>query len=208
MGRAYFIGGAPRVCKSTLALKFQERQSLICASTDSLRETLRATTSPAHQPDLFYLDSLNSDEPNMAHLMQYRTADIIAAADRESEAVWPAVEAFVSKHIDTNRDVLVEGVAILPHLITTLAVDYSVIYLGNQSPSQSQVIKEFAATHPDTWLGTLHPQTVAAFAHFCQSYSLHQKKQAAKFKQPYLEMSAHPFPEALQLALTKLMPIK
>lgn len=204
MARAYFIGGAPRVGKSTLALKLQECHPIVGASTDALRATLRGTVTPVEKPELFYLDSLNADEAHMADLMLSHTKAIIAAADRESEAVWPTIEYFVHQHISAGRDVLVEGVAVLASLIKTLNVDYSVVHLGNQSSAQGGIIQAYAATHPDTWLGTLQPATVAAFAHFCQMSSVHVQKQAETHDQPYIEMSNQPFPDSVQLALMSL----
>ena len=206
MARAYFIGGAPRVGKSSLALKLQERHHLPCASTDSLRAQLRQSIRPEDQPDLFYLDTLNADEANMARLMREHTSELIASADRESAAVWPAIKDFVSSNLIAGRDVLVEGVAILPPLVAQLDIDYSVVYLGNQSPSHAQIIQDYAKSHPDTWLGSLQPDTVAAFAQFSRAYSNHISQHAALFNQPYLEMSDQSFSKGLGLALTTLMP--
>lgn len=204
MARAYFIGGAPRVGKSTVAAMFLASHSAAFASTDDLRTALRRKTSPAQQPDLYYLDSLNSNELEMARLMREGTADIIAAADRESAVVWPAVDTFVRENLAAGRDVLVEGVAILPHFVAQLDIDYSVIYLGNQSPAHGQIIQNHASKHPDTWLATLQPDTIAAFAEFVRATSAHIESEAAKHGQPYLEMSSLPFPTALDQAFNSL----
>ena len=175
-----------------------------CASTDSLRTSLRSWISPADQPELFYLDTLNADESYMADAMLSHTKAIVEAADLESEAVWPAVEYFVHKHIMAGHDVLVEGVALLPHLINSLDIEYSVVHLGNQSAAQLGAIQAYAADHPDTWIATLQPATVIAFAHFCQVSSAHVQIQAKKYSQPYIEMSSQSFPESIQGALTTL----
>src|SRR5690349_2536564 len=112
MAQAYLIGGAPRVGKSTLARHVLAQKPMAFAATDDLRTKLRAQTSPAAAPDLFYLDSLNANEADMARRMLNDTATIIAAADRESAAVWPAVAEFARSELAAGHDVLVEGVAI------------------------------------------------------------------------------------------------
>lgn len=200
MPHIYFIGGAPRVGKSTLMRRFLEAKQIPAAATDDLRTTLRASTTPAASPALFYLDSLNADESNMARLMQTRTADIIAAADREAEAVWPAVVDFATRHLAMGSDVVIEGVALLPHLVNQVKLPYSAIFLGSQLPSQVQFIKSYAAGHPDTWLGTLKPATVEAFAHYSIATSQHVQTEATKYKQTYLEMSAGSFGQQLAAA--------
>lgn len=200
MPRAYFIGGAPRVGKSSLAKRFLEAHPMPSAATDDLRTNLRRITPASVKPELYYLDGLNSNEADMARLMREHTADIIKAADRESSVVWRAVEGFVRGYLATGHDVLIEGVAVLPHLVAELEFDYSAVYLGNQSPDHAQIIQNYAQNHPDSWLGSLQPDTIAAFAKFTLETSIHIEKEAQLFSQPYLEMSDSGFDNVLKLA--------
>lgn len=206
MARVYLIGGAPRVGKSTLALKLQSRHRVVSISTDALRAKLRETITPIMEPDLYYLDSLNANETAMANQMRSNTHELIAAADRESTIVWSAVHDFISRHLLAGHDVLVEGVAVLPQTVAQLPFEYSVVHLGNQAPDHVRIIEQYALNHPDTWLGTLNPDTVAAFGEFSGQYSRHAQSQALKFNQTYIEMSEKSFPESLHQALSALMP--
>jgi 2-phosphoglycerate kinase len=205
MPQVYFIGGAPRVGKSTLALKVSEHMPLPHASTDSIRSSVRQTTTPEATPDLFYLDSLNADEANMAKLMRHHSVDIIAAADAEAAAVWPAVEALAHSKLGEGKSVLIEGVAVLPSLLATLELPYSAVFLGNQSADHTQIICDYAKHHPDTWLGSLQPDTVEAFAEFSRAYSAHTQREAQKYNLPYFEMSTGSFPEAIVAARQRLL---
>jgi 2-phosphoglycerate kinase len=204
MAKAYLIGGAPRTGKSTLARMVTNRQSMQSMATDAIRAQIRGTITQSAEPDLYYLDSLNADEANMTRLMLERTADIIAAADRESAVVWRTVETFIRNNIAAGHSIVIEGVAVLPELVATLDLDYSAVYLGNQSPEHTKVVLEYARTHPETWLGGLKPDTLAAYAFFSQATSSHIEQQARRYRQPYIEMSARPFEQSLEQALATL----
>lgn len=204
MPRAYLIGGAPRVGKSTLAGQFLAARPMTHAYTDDLRAAVRAATTPAATPDLFYLDSLNADEANMARLMREQTSEIIAAADRESAYVWPAALELIHRELAAGHDVLIEGVAVLPQFLAKADFPYTALFLGNQSPAHSAIIHQYAADHPDSWLGSLQPETIDAFAHFTQTTSRHVELEASKYQLPYLEMSSGPFANTLGTALEML----
>lgn len=201
----YLIGGAPRVGKSTLAHLLTQQQSLQLASTDAIRTQLRRTTPQSTEPDLYYLDSLNANEANMARLMREHTGDIIAAANRESAIVWRTTESFIQTNLKTRRSLVIEGVAILPHQVATLPGNIQAVFLGNQSSDHARVIAEYAHGHPDSWLGGLKPQTIEAFAHFVRATSANIEQEAHAYNQIYIEMSAQPFEESLHLALGSLL---
>lgn len=199
--KAYLIGGAPRTGKSSLAFMLADRQPMQLASTDAIRAEIRHTITRSSEPDLYHLDALNADEANMARLMREHPSDVIAAAERESAVVWRTVESFIRTSIEAGHSVAVEGVAVLPKFVAALDLDYAVVYLGNQSPGHTEVVLEYACTHPDTWLGGLKPDTVAAYAAFSQATSAHIERQAHKYGHPYIEMSALPFEQSLEQAL-------
>jgi predicted kinase len=204
MAKAYFIGGAPRVGKSTLAKAFLAEHPMTFAATDDLRASRRTHVSASIEPDLYYLDSLNHDESNMARLMAEETSSIVAAADRESSLVWQTIESLVRQTLAAGHDILVEGVAVLPRLVATLDIDLTVVYLGNQSPDHTGIIHAYAQSHPKTWLGSLKPGTIDAFATFTQAYSAHIKSEAALYHQPYIEMGGTKFETSLTKALNTL----
>ncbi|HEX3082483.1 MAG TPA: hypothetical protein VHQ86_04460 [Candidatus Saccharimonadia bacterium] len=205
MAQAYFIGGAPRVGKSTLAHMLARRKQASVTSTDMVRTHIRKTTTAEAEPDLFYLDSLNVDEAEMARLMREQTADIIAAADREHTVVWKAVEELVRTSLAADRSIIVEGVAVMPEFVAKLKdLPHTAVYMGNQSPAFDRFVVQFAATHPNTWLGSLKPLTVSAFAAFCRGTSTHVHEQAQATRQTYIEMSDTAFEVALNRAMMVL----
>jgi len=200
----YLIGGAPRTGKTTLATMVAQKLSVPLTSTDTLRSQLRQTIPATAEPNLYYLDSLNANEADMTRLMREQTAEIIAAADRESSVVWRAVDALVRENIKTGQSIVIEGVAVLPALVARLEGIPHVVHLGNQSHDHTKLVLEDARTHPDTWLGNLKPATLKAFALFCQSTSTHIEREAHKYHQTYIEMSSQPFEQSLQQAFSIL----
>lgn len=205
MPQAYLIGGAPRVGKSSLAQAVLTAFPMPFVATDNVRSSIRATTTAAQNPDLFYLDSLNADESNMARLMREQTSDIIAAADRESARVWPTVTNIIRTHLIAGHDILVEGVAILPEFVQSADLPFTVVFLGNQSPEHTEIITSYAQNHPSSWLGSLQPATVEAFAQFSLATSAHIANEAQKYGLPYLEMSREPFADTLASAARTLL---
>jgi hypothetical protein len=181
-----------------------DRQHLQIASTDAIRAQIRQTITRSAEPDLYYLDSLNADEANMARLMLEQTASIIAAAEHESAVVWRTVEPFIRANITAGHSVVVEGVAVLPGLITKLNVRHSVIFLGNQSPKHTKIVLDYAQDNPDTWLGGLNAATVEAYATYSRAFSSHIEQEARKYHQAYIEMSDSAFDLSLAVALKAL----
>ena len=201
---AYFIGGAPRTGKTTLARRISQRTKLQSTNTDAVRSELRRSILQTTEPDLYYLDSLNASESNMARLMLDQTNDIIAAADRESKVVWKTVEAFVRTNVKAGHDILVEGVAVLPEFIAKLDIPYSAVFLGNQSTGHAQIILEYAKTHPGTWLSKLSPSTIEAFAHFSNATSVHIEAECKKYGLTYIDMDEKTYERQLTFALSHL----
>ena len=113
-GKVILIGGAPTVGKSTLAQKIAGRLGIPWLSTDQIREIMRAATTPADAPDLFTPD-LSAEE----FLTKYSAEEIVALEMKQGEATWPGVAALI-KHAypwKKRRGFVLEGVAILPHLV-------------------------------------------------------------------------------------------
>jgi len=90
-------------------------------STDSLGAVLENVLSPEAAPDLFVFSKFNEmPMPVRVKLMRMNPAEHIDHVRKESYIVWKAVEAFIRKENKEGRDLLVEGVAVLPELMSQL----------------------------------------------------------------------------------------
>src|SRR3990172_6269794 len=118
MRRIILIGGSPTAGKSHTARKLAERLKLPWISTDTIREKMRKLVRNEDYPALFYHAEAT---PKMAvEFLTHKTAEeIVKHQNEESKAVWKGVKALIETDYVWGSFVI-EGVAILPHLVADL----------------------------------------------------------------------------------------
>ena len=130
----FLLGGPPRVGKSIISSKIRQKRAVSVVSTDTLGAVLENVLSPEEAPDLFVFGKFH--EIPMAErvkLIMKDPAELIDYVRKESYVVWKAVEAFIRRENDEGRDALIEGVAVLPELISQLEdIPHRVVFVGNQ----------------------------------------------------------------------------
>ena len=119
MAKAYFIGGAPRAGKTTALKELVRQKSLLAASSDAIRYTIRGVLEADNNQDLFKIARGKFDSPENIANMQNNPTVVVDHQNRESEVVWKSVLDFVKSNIEVGQDIGVEGVAILPHNFAT-----------------------------------------------------------------------------------------
>jgi 2-phosphoglycerate kinase len=128
----FLIGGPPRVGKSRISSEIRQKHAVSVVSTDTLGAVLEHVLSPEAAPDLFVFGTFH-DMP-MAEQVKFIMKDpaaLIAYVRKESSVVWNAVEAFIRREHDEGRDVLIEGVAVLPELMSQLEdIPHRVVFIG------------------------------------------------------------------------------
>ena len=130
----FLIGGPPRVGKSILSGEIRQKRAVSVVSTDTLGAVLENVLGPEEAPDLFVFGKFH--EMPMAErvkLIMKDPAVLIDYVRKESYVVWKAVEAFIRRENDEGRDALIEGVVVLPELISQLKdIPNRVVFIGNQ----------------------------------------------------------------------------
>ena len=106
------IGGAPTVGKSTVARLLSEHLRIPWISSDQIREVMKATVDEKNFPALFDTKDYTAER----FLTEFSSSEIVKMEINEGEAVWPGVQAFIEESYPWNS-FIVEGVAILPHLV-------------------------------------------------------------------------------------------
>ena len=115
--------------------------------------------------------------------------ELIDYVRKESYVVWNAVDAFVRREKDEGRDVLIEGVAVLPELVSQLEhVPHRVVFIGNQGVNHAENIKKFAKENENDWMRDVSDQYIDAFAIFVERMSAYIEQEAKKFGFEYIEM--------------------
>lgn len=203
----YFIGGPPRVGKSMIAAEIMRRRGISAVSTDSLGSVLETVADPERDPGLFAVSRFNElAEADRTELLLKYPATRIEYQVEESTAVWGAVEPFVLSEQKEGRDVVVEGVAVLPELVHRLAgVENRVVFVGNQAPTQVHNIKRSVQENQHDWMRHASDAYVEAFAGFVVELSRYIEKEARRRGYQYLELQGKPITDAVAEAADVLL---
>jgi 2-phosphoglycerate kinase len=186
----FLLGGPPRVGKSIISSAIHQQYALSVVSTDSLCAVLESVMSPEAAPDLFVFGKFN-EMPivEQVKLMTTDPAELIDYVKRESRVVWKAVEAFISRENDEGRNALIEGVAVLPELVSHLEdIPHRVVFIGNQGEDHKENIKMFASMNEHDWLRGASDQYIGAFAVFVMRMSVFIEQETKKYGFEYIEM--------------------
>jgi 2-phosphoglycerate kinase len=142
----YLLGGPPRVGKSLVAKTITRRYSINVVSTDSLGAVLENVLDPELESGVFIVNRFNEMcVEDRISLMVNQTTERISYQIEENRAVWKAVVPFIQSERDQGRDVVIEGVAILPELVSQLEnVDLRAGFIGNQGNEHKENIKRSA----------------------------------------------------------------
>lgn len=195
----YLLGGPPRVGKSTIARTFARQRGISAVSTDALGAVLEAVLDPTAAPGLRAVTPWSAArEEARATEMAEDPARRLRQQLEESDAVWRAVEPFVGCERAQGRDVVMEGVAILPARGAELSeLDVRCVFVGYQGAGLVDRIRGSARGHPHDWIRDAGDRYVDAFAAFVVEMSRHVEAEARRHGLPYVPMEARPFDEAV-----------
>jgi len=202
----YLLGGPPRVGKSIISSEIRQKHAVSVVSTDTLGAVLENVLSPDAAPDLFVFGKF--EEMPMAErvkLIMTNPTELVDYVRRESHVVWKAVEAFVRRENDAGRDVLIEGVAVLPELMSQLeGIPNRVVFIGNQGENHKENIKKSAAENEQDWMRDVSDEYIGAFAMFVKRMSAYIEQEAKKYGFEYIEMDKEPFGDATEKVMKSL----
>ena len=203
----YLIGGPPRVGKSIIATEIARRRGISAVSTDSLGAVLEAVVDREEVPGLFAVSRFNEmAEADRIELLVGNPTKRLEYQLDESAAVWRAVVPFVLREQEEGRDLVAEGVAVLPRLVDQLVgVDYQVLFLGNQAHTQEHNIKRSARDNAHDWMRQASDEYADAFAAFVGQMSRYIEGEASRYGFDYLELAGRPFSDAVAEAVDSLL---
>jgi 2-phosphoglycerate kinase len=186
----YFLGGPPRVGKSIISSEIRQRHAVSVVSTDTLGAVLEKVMSPEAAPDLFVFNKFH--EMPMAkrvELIQQDPAALIDYVRKESHVIWKAVTAFIRRENDEGRDALMEGVAVLPELMSQMEdIPHRVVFIGNQGENHKDNIRKYADINEHDWMRGVSDEYIDAFAMFVKRMSIYIEQEAKKYGFEYIEM--------------------
>jgi 2-phosphoglycerate kinase len=202
----FLLGGPPRVGKSIVSREIRQKYPVSVVSTDSLCAVLESVLSPEEEPDLFVLRRFR--EMPMAEQAEAITQDpaqLIDYVRKESHVVWRAVEALVRREDDEGREALIEGVAVLPELVSQIEdVPRRAVFVGNQGENHKENIKRFAEENEHDWMRSASDRYMDALAGFVRRMSVYIEQEARKYGFEYIAMDKEPFGDVAGMAMESL----
>jgi 2-phosphoglycerate kinase len=197
----YLIGGPPRVGKSIVSRAIAKRRRVSAVSTDSLAAVLESVLGSGAEPRLHAIEGVGhrcSDvsEGGVAPSSTERMNRLL----EECHAVWKAVRPFIGREDEEGRDVLIEGVAVIPALAAELVeLDYRAVFIGNQGGDCQANIRQGAAANQHDWMRHASDECIAEFADLVSEMSVYLENEAQKHGLPYVEIGGIPFTDAASL---------
>ena len=196
----FLIGGPPRVGKSKISSEIRQKRAVSVVSTDTLGAVLENVLSPEAASGLYVFGKFH--EMPMAErvkLIMKDPAELIDYVRKESYVVWNAVEAFIRRENDEGRDILIEGVAILPELMSQLEdIPHRVVFIGNQGEHHKENIKKSAEENEYDWMRDVSDQYIGAFAMFVKRMSGYIEQETKKYGFKYIEMDKELFGDVVE----------
>lgn len=120
MGKIVLIGGAPTVGKSFTARRLSEELKIPWISTDTIREMMRKIVDKNKYPNLFRFEDEERSAEN--YLTTHTPQQIVDNQNEESLDVWKGVSALIETDYSW-KNYIIEGVAILPELVSQLKIE-------------------------------------------------------------------------------------
>jgi 2-phosphoglycerate kinase len=102
--------------KTTLACKLAVYLEHCCLSTDDVGTAIRAVSTPLTHPGLHVMQG----EDYRDYYVNRSLDELLADAERQHEAVWPAVEQIIRAHATWGAPAIIEGWDLQPQRVAQL----------------------------------------------------------------------------------------
>jgi 2-phosphoglycerate kinase len=183
--RIILIGGSPTTGKTTLARRLSEEFKLPWISTDTIREMMGDTVDRLKYPNLFAVKDYSAKE----FLTQFSAKEIVERENKESEDVWLGVKSLIEKDYAWDS-FIVEGIAILPHLVARDFKDSEYIrsiFLVDEDESRIRdvIFKRGLWDEPHLYDNDLKEKEIA----WVKEYSTWLRLEAQKYGYPCVEVT-------------------
>ena len=200
--RTYFIGGPPRVGKSILAYSLAKKIGGHVVSTDSIRNAAKKACSDKESD--YFIINRTEHVPDAEWIENHGVYPerTIEAQNRESKAIWESVVSFCNTFVEDDVIHVVEGVALLPSLVSTMKnKPKHILYVGNTNEDHLASIIRYGEEFPhQDWIAGMgySKEKVEAFAVFVRAMSEYFKTEAEKHGFPYFEISDDNFKKSIE----------
>ena len=118
IAKVILIGGAPMSGKTCLARKLAAEPEYCCFSTDDAVQAVRSVTTPGSHPGFHVMKG----EDYREYYINRSLDELIADAERQHQASWPAIEELIRIHATWGEPAIIEGWGLQPELVSRLDI--------------------------------------------------------------------------------------
>lgn len=155
MPKVYLIGGSPRTGKTYLTKDLLKQKPILATSTDAIRYMLRQIKNAEDEPDLFHLGKFTSNDAKHRKELLNEPEKFIDLQNKESKIVWKSLLDYIHSNMEDGQDILIEGIAVLPELVSKLECEFNAIFIGNKSIEHYETILKIARQDEYDWMHNL-----------------------------------------------------
>ena len=117
--KVILIGGCSGAGKTTLGRALAARWDYASLAIDDLGIAVKAVTSPETHPGLHVMN-----KPNYLHYFTHSPVEkLIADADLQHQAIWPAVESTIRNHASWGMPIVIDGWHMRPEWTESLGLE-------------------------------------------------------------------------------------
>ncbi|EKE24968.1 MAG: hypothetical protein ACD_5C00342G0006 [uncultured bacterium] len=184
----YLIGGAPRCGKSILAKKLAKKLDVQFFQCDYLRPIIIAYTPKNEMDQKFPLVKMYDENgcDNNKLFKNFSPEELLQADIIEARTLWLGIKEFIKQKAVLGRDVIVEGVQLLPELVDEIkkekyVKDLKAVYLIKEN--EQKILEGFKKNTQNDWLiqDSNSEETLLLAARMVCNDSEYFKKEAAKY---------------------------
>ena len=209
--RLHFLGGAPRVCKSTLAKQFSDQHNVAVIHCDEVRADLwkRYGNRRDEFPELFQMvvdnEYIRDNEARWFELAK-QPGYIQERQRRMLSEVWRlGILPEIERYALSGTSVIFEGAPLYPQLVAELPYLVHYVCVGTQQDQARHMIRH-ARENPETdWMGKWSDKRITFYAALQEVMSRDLHIEALRHGLRYVEMSGNNYLAKRQAVLDLLV---
>ena len=184
--RIILIGGMPTAGKSTTARAVAKHFDLPWISTDQICIIMQSIADPAQNPILFFAHNVTAEE-----YLENRTPQQVADEEyAQDQIIWHGVQAFIDRNFTWKNGFVVEGVGILPELVSKTYSDnpdVQAVFLSDSDHDRTRDIIYSRGVFTDASLYSDHVKDKEL--EWVKIFDQKIRDEADKFNYPIIEVS-------------------
>ncbi len=204
MAKIYYIGGAPRSGKSTVAQALIASRPMFAASTDAIRTAVKAVLAPAQNPKYFKTERGAFGSKNHLLAMEKDPEQALKYELDEAYETWGSTQDFISYYQRDGKDIAIEGVGVLPEQLANVDYPFKAVFIVHLT-DQTQTIVDHTMSNPDDWLSKYDERTIRAFSSFNLRWNKFIAEQARKYNFSVVEVDSNNFQTNVNSAVEVLL---